>query len=949
MILALFIAKWQASQLTERSAAQSHFLDLCRVLGQPEPSSDPTGENYAFEKSVGKVGGKGSGGTGFADVWLRDRFAWEYKGKRKDLAGAYDQLLQYREELGNPPLLVVCDLNRFEVHTNFTATAKRVFAFTLADLARPEPTSTCPLPPLDVLRALFEDPDRLQPERTTAAITQEAARGFGRLALSLQEGGHDPHAVSRFLIRVLFCLFAEDIGLLPPNLFTTLVEKTKARPGDFAQRLGLLFAAMADGGGFGADDIKHFNGGLFNDAFVLPLTPKDLTTLAACAKLDWSSIEPSIFGTLFERSLDPASRAQLGAHYTSRDDILLIVEPVLMAPLWRRWAEVRTQAQALIEKRETAPTPAAQKKANGDLSALLQGFSEKLAAVRVLDPACGSGNFLYVALRALLDLEKDVITFAIASDAGGFFPRVGPEQMRGIERNEYAHELAPITVWIGYIQWLKDNGFGQPAEPILREIQTIQAGDAVLTYDGDGRPAEPAWPEADVIIGNPPFLGDKRMRTELGHEYAENLRRLYEGRVPGGADLVTYWFERARALIEAGKVQRAGLLSTNSIRNGSNRVVLERIKQSGDIFLAWADRPWVLDGAAVRVSMVGFDDGAEAERLLDGVPAEVINANLSGKVDVTKAQPLTENAGLVFLGMMKGGPFDLDAAQARAMLSAPINVNGRPNSDVVRPRLGGQDVTGRPRGGYVIDFGVDRTEEDASLYELPFEYVRTHVKPLRDLNRRESMKRLWWIHGEPRRALRAALVGKARCIVTPEVAKHRLFAWMYTTTVPDHKLHVFARDDDYFFGVLQSRVHELWSLALCSWMGIGNDPSYSSSRTFGTFPFPWLPNEEPADDPRIKVIAEAARLLVEKRDAWLNPEGATPADFAKRTLTNLYNARPAWLAGLHSTLDAAVLVAYGWPASLTDAELLERLLAMNLSRAVVAKEIALGAARHESS
>jgi len=592
---------------------------------------------------------------------------------------------------------------------------------------------------------------------------------------------------------------------------------------------------------------------------------------------------------------------------------------------------VREQAAALAEKRAAA-SGAPKTKLNADLGRLLQSFSEELAAVRVLDPACGSGNFLYVALRALLDLEKDVIVHALSLDAGGFFPRVGPEQMRGVEMNEYAHELAPVTVWIGYIQWLKDNGFGQPAEPILRDIQTIQAGDAVLSYDGDGRPVEPPWPDADVIIGNPPFLGDKRMRWELGHKYAEDLRQLYAGRVPGGADLVTYWFERARALIEAGKVQRAGLLSTNSIRSGSNRVVLERIKGSGDIFLAWADRPWVLNGADVRVSMVGFDNGAETERLLDGVPAETINADLSGRADVTKARPLAENSGLVFLGMMKGGPFDLDAAQARAMLCAPLNVNGRPNSDVVRPRLGGQDVTGRPRGGYVIDFGVDMSEADASLYELPFEYVRTHVKPLRDVNRRESMKRRWWIHGEPRRALRAALGGKARCIVTPEVAKHRLFVWMDTAMVPDHKLHVFPRDDDYFFGVLHSRVHELWSLAQCSWMGVGNDPSYSSSRTFGTFPLPWSPGQEPPEDPKVNAIAEAARILAERRDAWLNPADATPADLAKRTLTGLYNAPPTWLNNLHETLDAAVLAAYGWPIALPDEELLECLLALNLSR-----------------
>ena len=923
MTVAEFVHTWQKSTNSERASAQSHFLQVCRLLGQPEPSSDPTGEAYAFEKGVAKTGG----GQGFADVWRRGCFAWEYKGKKKNLSDAYDQLLKYREALDNPPLLVVCDLDRFEVHTNFTGTAKRVFAFTLADLLPNAPTDKCALPPLDVLRALFEDPQRLHPDQTASYVTQEAARSFARLAGSLQARGHDPHPVSRFLIRLLFCLFAEDVGLLPAGLFTTLVERTRARPEQFGERVGALFAAMATGGAFGVEDIKHFNGGLFTDAQALPLTRDDLAILSTCGALDWASIEPSVFGTLFERSLDPAKRARLGAHYTGRDDILLLVEPVLMAPLRRRWADVQAQALTLVAKRE-GMTLVQRARLNGELGHLLQGFSEELASVRVLDPACGSGNFLYVALRALLDLEKDVITFAIGCDAGGFFPRVGPEQMHGIEVNEYAHELAPITVWIGYIQWLKDNGFGQVQEPILRDLHTIWEQDAILARDADGRLAQPDWPEADVIVGNPPFLGDKKMRAELGHEYVEDLRRLYGGRVPGGADFVTYWFERARELIERGEVKRAGLLSTNSIRSGANRVVLERIKAGGDIFLAWADRPWVLDGADVRVSMVGFDNGAETERLLNGAPSSVINADLSGRADVTQAVALPENAGLVFLGMMKGGPFDIDAATAHRMLADPVNPNGRPNADVVKPRLGGQDVTGRPRGGYVIDF-VDRSEEDASYYEMPFEYVRQHVKPERLKSRDVGMRTSWWLHGRSRPALRAALAGKSRCIVTPEVAKHRLFAWMDTATIPDHKLHVFPRDDDYFFGVLHSRIHEVWSLAQCSWMGVGNDPSYSSSRTFATFPFPWPPGQEPADDPRVRAIADAARALVEKRDAWLNPPGATPADLAKRTLTQLYNARPAWLDALHRALDGAVCAAYGWPGDLPDEGVLERLLGLN--------------------
>jgi type II restriction/modification system DNA methylase subunit YeeA len=935
-----FIRRWQKSQLTERSASQSHFIDLCQVLNQPTPAeSDSTGGEYTFEKGAAKT----AGGAGFADVWKRGYFAWEYKGKRKDLSAAYEQLLGYREDLENPPLLIVCDLNRFEVHTNFTRTPARVFAFTLADLAKAEPTTTCPIPPLDVLRAIFEDPDRLRPDQTRAYVTRSAAAKFAELAQSVERRGHDPHTTSRFLIRLLFCLFAEDVGLLPDKLLTQLLEKTYTRPPEFGKRLSKLFASMADGGSFGVEDIKHFNGGLFTDSDVLPLTRDELETLQKAARLDWSGIEPSIFGTLFERSLNPNKRAQLGAHYTSRQDIELIVEPVLMTPLRRRWAEVRKDAEVLITKRNgngaggPGPMPrraADDRKLADALNARLQAFAAEIAAIRVLDPACGSGNFLYVALRALLDLQSEVIAFAIEHDAGGFFPTVGPEQMHGIEINEYARELAPVTVSIGYIQWLKEHGYGEPGEPILRAMDAIAGHDAILTVEEDGRLTRPEWPDADVVIGNPPFLGDKKMRAELGDEYVDRLRSLYEGLIPGGADLVTYWFEQARSLIESGRVKRAGLLSTNSIRTGSNRTVLERIKETGDIFMAWSDRAWVLDGAAVRVSMVGFDDGTESNRILDGVPRDRINTDLSGEADVTGAGALKENEGLCFLGMMKGGAFDIDGPTARAMLAAPLNPNGRPNSDVVRRRLGAQDITGRPRDGWIIDF-IDQSEEEASYYEIPFAYLAKHVKPKRVANEDRGMKTRWWLHGRSRPALRSALAGMKRCIVTPEVAKHRLFVWMDTDTIPDHTCHVFGRDDEYFFGVLHSHVHELWTLRQCTYMGVGNDPRYTQSTTFDTFPFPWPPKQESREDARVIAIGEAARSLVSKRDAWLNPPGASAKDLSTRTLTALYNQRPSWLVSLHEALDVAVLLAYGWPTDIEDAELLERLLALNHTRTEV--------------
>ncbi|PDW01946.1 class I SAM-dependent DNA methyltransferase [Candidatus Viridilinea mediisalina] len=919
-----FVAKWRNVTVKERSGYQEHFIDLCHLAAHPTPlEDDPKGTRYSFEAGAGKQ----HGGKGWADVWKRGFFAWEYKGKHANLDKAYQQLLQYRESLQNPPLLIVCDMETIQIHTNFTNTVKRVLNLHLNDLLKPLG--------MQALRNIFFKPDAFRSNQTPELVTQQAAREFAEIAALMRRYGNDPQRVAHFLIRLLFCLFAEDIGLLPSGFFSKLVRVTRNRTTLFTEQLGLLFAAMQNGGFFSMEDIPHFNGQLFDNAEVLPLDSDSMEILQRVSELDWSNIEPSILGTLFERSLDPAKRSQLGAHYTSRDDILLIIEPVLMTPLRRRWAEVQQQARTLAATRNEAKGSAA-KRLQAELQALLKGFTGDIATMRVLDPACGSGNFLYVALKQLLDLEKEVIILAQDLGAGSFLPSVSPEQFYGIEINEYAHELAQITVWIGYIQWLRDNGFGQPAQPILRPLDTIKHMDALLTYDAAGQPVEPPWPEATVIVGNPPFLGDKKMRGELGDTYVEHLRTQYAERVPGGADLVTYWFERARALIAQGTTKRAGLLATQGIRGIANRRVLEQIKCTGNIFMAWSDRPWILSGAAVRVAMVGFDDGSETERCLNGVAVESINTNLTSSVATTQAVALPENKGLNFLGMMKAGPFELDGVTARRMLAAPLNPNGRPNADVVKRRLGGQDVVGRWRDGWIVDFGVDLTEQEAALYEQPFEYVRTHVKPLRDKNRRDSMRTRWWMHGEPRRGLRATIAARAlqRVIVTPEVAKHRLFIWMDTSVVPDHKLHIFVRDDDYFFGVLHSRVHEVWTLATAIPQGDGSDggrPTYKAL-CFETFPFPWSPGQEPPGDPLVAAIAAAAQRLVELRDNWLNPPKADAEQLKLRTLTKLYNQRPAWLTNAHRDLDAAVLAAYGWPSDLSDEELLARLLALNLER-----------------
>jgi len=931
--LAEFVERWKAVTLTERSAAQSHFIDLCEVLGQPDPAAtDQTGESFTFEKAVSKL----HGGKGFADVWKRGFFAWEYKGKHHDLAAAYHQLADYRDDLENPPLLVVCDMDIFEVHTNFTGTHTRVYKFTLADLLTSAPAPNCALPPLEVLRALFTAPEELRPEAAAARVTESAAKEFAKLAASLRQRGVDSERAAHFLMRLLFCLFADSIGLLPDHLFRQMIELNRAQPAKFTSKLRQLFSAMStSGNSFGVHDIHWFNGGLFADDSVFDLTSADMGTLRAAADLDWSAVEPAIFGTLFERSLDPGKRSQLGAHYTSKEDILLIVEPVIMAPLERRWQEVRSEAQELAAKTQTAKG-GAYNKLRAQLQDKLFAWVEELSKVRILDPACGSGNFLYVALRRMLDLWKEAYVFAAAHSLPTFLPfQVTPAQLYGLETNVYAHELASVVVWIGYLQWLNDNCIGWPTEPILRKLDNIQHRDAILTHDAEGKAVEPAWPDAEFIIGNPPFLGGSKMRAELGDEYVNELRTLYEGRVPGGADLVTYWFERARALAESAQVKRAGLLATQAIRAGSNLKVLQRIAESGSIFMAWSDRPWTLDGAAVRVSILGFDNGTEQTKTLDDRRVQRINPDLTSETNLMEAQPLRENALLGFKGQEKNGEFDIGADIARDMLEAPLNPNGRPNSDVVHPWVSGTDIAHRPRGIFIIDFGVDRSEEDSALYEAPFEYLRQHVHAERMKNNRKVYREKWWIHGEPRPAFRNRIAKLDRYIVTPRVSKHRIFSWVKSDVVPDSRLYAFTLEDDYFLGVLHSRLHEVWSFATCSWHGDGSEggrPTYVSSTCFETFPFPWPPGHEPKESPLVEAIAEAARELVEKRDAWLNPPNASAEELKKRTLTNLYNARPAWLSDAHRKLDEAVFAAYGWPSTLTDAELLERLLALNHER-----------------
>jgi hypothetical protein len=788
-----FIRTWKSNSLSERGGAQPHFEDLCRLLGVDPPRQEG---HYCYEQGIEKL----TGGRGYADVWKRGCFAWENKGPEKDLRPALMQLRNYASALENPPVLAVCNRDAIQLHPNFTGYPSPVREIRLEDIGRPEN--------LQALRWLFSETDvlKLRPGKSNAAITAEAAGEFARLAktmrdrskdLPLEAQRQDSQRIAHFLIQCIFCMYAEDEGLLhegeidDPAIFTGILRQKRARSEvEFVrERLSKLFKAMQKKGGeYGNDSIAWFNGGLFNRIDVPALTLDDVEVLRRAAEsMDWRAIDPTIFGTLFERGLDPDSRAPLGAHYTDVGTIGKLIHPLITEPLQAEWA----QARAVLAAGQGKGPHSEARKAG---VAAYQAHLDRLRNFRVLDPACGSGNFLYMAMRALKDLEHRAHIEAEALGYGaGLFIQTGPANILGIEKNEYAAELARVTVWIGDLQWSLQNGKAIATDPILRSLDTIECRDAILN-EADG--SEPDWPTADVIVGNPPFLGDKMMLGDLGEPYVKALRKRWAGRVPGGADLVTYWFEKARAQIEAGRLQAAGLVSTNSIRGGANRKVLDRIVETTRIFEAWSDESWVNEGAAVRVSLVAFGDlGADVRpSRLNGQQVSSVHADLTAGegLDLTTAVALAENRGASFIGGMKKGSFDVPGSFARDWLKSGGNPNGRPNSDVLKPWVNGLDITRRPMDAWIIDFGLDMPLNAASLYETPIAHVISEVKPARASVANTLERERWWLHARPAPDLRHATAGMHRFIGTARVAKHRLFVWLRPPVVCDGQVVVIA-------------------------------------------------------------------------------------------------------------------------------------------------------------
>ena len=911
---------------------------------------------------------------------------------------------------GWPPFLLIVDVGHLiEVYADFSGQGQGYTQFPDGNRYRIMMDDLRDEKVRDRLRLIWTDPQALDPSKVAAQVTREVADRLAALGKSFEGQGHEPEDVARFLMRCLFTMFAEDVDLIPEKSFSDLLKRLRGHPEHAAPALKALWQTM-NTGGFSPvlmADLKRFNGGLFKEAEALPLSEVQLSLLIEAASRDWREVEPAIFGTLLERALDKRQRHKLGAHYTPRAYVERLVVPTIIEPLRNDWRDVQAAAVTLsAQGREDEAREA------------VRAFHARLCEIRVLDPACGSGNFLYVALELMKRLEGEVT--ALLADLGEDQAAlalaghtVDPHQFLGIELNPWAAAVAELVLWIGYLQWhFRTHGKASPAEPVLRDFRNIENRDAVLTWadtrprldaqgapvtrwDGQGtithpvtgeqvpdpqarvqvldylKPAPATWPQADFIVGNPPFIGASRMRDALGDGYAEALWAAYP-RMPQSADFVMFWWEKAalaargyRPATEKDKgkgTRRFGFITTNSLRQTFNRKVLEPHlddpKTPLSLVFAIPDHPWVDagDGAAVRIAMTAAEAGRVTGRLgrvlderkgeyeAEGRPVRFemekgkVFADLRIGADVARAVPLKANETLSARGAFLVGKGFLGS---RLELEEMAKGTDALERLIVRPFLGGYDLSQHLRRRWVIDFwGV--TKEDARLrYPRLFQHVLDTVKPVRDENPMEWRRENWWVFGDPSRSYRAVTDGLDRVIVTSRTAKFRCFQMWSASHLCESEVVVIGINDAWVLGVLSARIHEVWSLAVCGWMGLGNDPRYNNSKIFDPYPFP-----DPTEAQKAHL-----RSLGEQLDAHRK---AQQAAHPKLTLTAMYNVLEKLRAGeriegkdreiydqgligilrdLHDQIDAAVAEAYGWPADLSDDEILHRVVDLNRQRA----------------
>lgn len=985
--LAAMMGRWEGSTANEASSLQPFVLDLCSALGVRAPV--PPTNDYSFEYHIQVVDREGNLANNRIDCYRADHFALEGKATGQAVADenrmrkAFGQVRTYVAHVSGspPPFLMVLDVprhlmvwDRWSGRYGDYAAGRRINLGSLH--ARPDDIA--------LLCDIFEQPWVRDPRARAQAVTKEIAAKLAELAAALEDRVGDQERVARFLMRCVFSCFAEDVGLLPAGIFQRTLEVGLAGGGadQVARALTSLWQTMDTGGMYGAEQLARFNGHFFQTVEALPLAPREVKLLIEAARFDWSRVEPSIFGTLLVRALDPAERHRLGAEYTPREYIERLIEPTVVEPLRERW----TAVQGAVLQLEASGKKRDREKAQSEL----RSFHEWLRSLHFLDPACGSGNFLYVTLAAVKRIELEVLNEIqrLSDGQGGLvLDEVHPRQFHGIEIKPWAREIAELTLWIGYHQFWRDTHGGRtPPTPILEDTGTLECRDAVLAWDAivhrpekdrpdptprvrhpvtvelvpdpearlpyyeylGARPAE--WPRADFIVGNPPYIGEKMQRDALGDGYVEALRKAYTNTVSPSADLVMYWWVRAAQSVARGDTIRAGLITTNSISYSKNRSHLAAARESGvRVIWAVADHPWVneVEGAAIRVAMtvtsrdqaigarlVSVDDDTTTTR--EDFVAR-LNDDLSVGSDVAGAAavPLQANAGICWQGFKIGGKgFRLSAVEAQSLIGASNLHVG-----VIRPLLTGRDLTTRPNEDWVIDLAL-RDEDEAKLYPLLYDYLRDHVWAERQASKRESYRRFWWRFQEPRREMRGALDGLDSFYATVEVAKFRFFTRLPTEMAADGTLILVATNDAFILGVLSTILHVEWALAAGGRMGVGNDPRYNKNRCFDAFPFPSPPN-----DLRTHIANLAERLDTHRKEALVRDERVTMTGMynvveklrsgdtltpKERTIHEL--AACGVLRDLHDELDALVAQAYGWPWPMPREEILERLVALHDER-----------------
>lgn len=1006
-----FIARWTASGASERANKDSFLRDLCDVLGVPHPdpkTGDRARDSYVFEADAVLPHAGGAVTVGKMDLYRAGAFVLEAKqgsnpgsaavgtAKRGSPAwniamrDAFGQALGYTRTLAAPPpFVIVADIGHcFDLYATFDGTtdyrpfpdAQRSRLF-LPDLERHR----------DTLRTVWLEPHALDPAKQKVRVTREVAAHIAELSAELEDAGHPPELVAKFLMRALFTMFAEDVGLLKEGMFTeALATRWCPKPDLFPREVEQLWSAMNTGGDlFMVGRILKFNGGLFAEPRALPLARRQLEILLAAARCDWTDVEPAIFGTLLERALDKRERHALGAHYTPREYVARLVKPTIEEPLRDEWDTVRVEARQLVGAGDVTGAQRA-----------VGAFHRRLCSLKVLDPACGTGNFLYVALDTFKRLESEVL--ALLDELGDtqtkFGLRVTPAQFLGIEVKPWAREIADLVLWIGYLSWnSRIYGASAAREPVLEKYDNIECRDAVLEWDriepvldAEGRPVtrwdgvstrlhpvtrkevpdetktvaleryvnpRPAdWPKADFIVGNPPFIGNKRMRDALGDGYVEGLRAAYP-KVASTVDLVMYWWHKSARLCASKRLVRFGLITTNSITQSFNRAVIEEELGPDKLALRWVvpDHPWVADGAQVRIAMtVATRAGENGASILGRVTREdtdsadvlasvvtTIHADLRAGANVVGAMALRSNEKMAYTGVYPlGDGFVLVGEDLWRAIGDDVDW-----AVAVKDYATARDLTQRTRSAKVIDFyprGVDEVRERwPSLYH----WVLLNVKPERDQNPREARRRNWWLFGDSGINVRRAVMGVERFIAVPRTARHFTYQFLPNSTIVDTSVVAIASDDAALLGSLSSRPHLVWARESGGRLGVGNDFRYQHQSTFLPFPFPAATEAQ----------ADTMRALGERLDAHRKARQAAHPDL---TLTGMYNVLAKLRSGepltdkervihdqglvsilreIHDALDIAVLDAYGWPHDIDDEGILERLVALNGERAAEEK------------